>query len=88
MMDSSVVTLAVNVDDIIPVFNDINMLKGEKGSLCEEFEMVDQGEIHIFLGMSIKRNHNVRTLSIRQKSTLLVCSINLEWKDVNLCPLH
>ena len=37
----SFVTLAVYVDDIIPVSNDINTLKGEKGSLCQEFEIVD-----------------------------------------------
>ena len=33
--------IAVYVDDIIPVSNDINTLKGEKGSLCQEFEIVD-----------------------------------------------
>ena len=37
----SFVTFAVYVNDIIPVSNDINSLKGEKGSLCQEFEIVD-----------------------------------------------
>ena len=48
----SFVILAVYVDDIIPVSNDVDMLNAEKESLCREFEMVDQGEIHFVLGMS------------------------------------
>ena len=47
MTDSS-----VYVDDIIPVSNDVKMLKPEKESFCREFEMVDLGEIHFVLGMS------------------------------------
>ena len=38
----SFVILAVYVDDIIPVSNDIEMLKAEKEFLCKEFKMVDQ----------------------------------------------
>ena len=66
----SFVILAVYVDDIIPVSNDVNMRKVERESLCKEFEMVDQGEIHFILGMSIKRNRIVRTLSINQEKYL------------------
>lgn len=39
----SFVILAVYVDDIIPVSNDVDMLNAEKESLFREFEMVDQG---------------------------------------------
>ena len=45
----SFVLLAIYVDDIIPVSNDVEMLNKEKDSLCKEFEMVDLGEIHLFL---------------------------------------
>ncbi len=62
----SFVILAVYVDDIIPVSNDVDMLKAEKESLCREFEMVDQGEIHFVLGMSIKRDRTNKVLFINQ----------------------
>ena len=62
--------LAIYVDDIIPVSNDVNMLKVEKESLRQEFEMTDQGEIHFILGMSIKRDRTTRTLSISQEKYL------------------
>jgi hypothetical protein len=62
----SFVILAVYVDDIIPVSNDVDMLKAEKESLCREFEMVDEGEIHFVLGMSIKRDRTNKVLFINQ----------------------
>ena len=62
----SFVILGVYVDDIIPVSNDTALLKAEKAALCERFEMVDQGEIHYLLGMSIKRDRESRTLTISQ----------------------
>lgn len=61
---------AVYVNGIIPVSNDVNMLKAEMRSLCKEFEMLDHGEIHFILGMSIKRKRAVRTLSISQEKNL------------------
>ena len=62
----SFVILAVYVDDIIPVSNDVKMLKAEKESLCREFEKVDLGEINFILGMSSKRDRATRTLTISQ----------------------
>ena len=62
----SFVILAVYVDDIIPVSNDVEMLKAEKESPCKEFEMVDLREIHFILGMSNKRDRATRTLTISQ----------------------
>ena len=62
----SFVILGVCVDDIIPVSNNPVLLKAEKAALCERFEMIDQGEIHYILGMSIKRDRECRTLTISQ----------------------
>ena len=62
----SFVILGVCVDDIIPVSNNPVLLKAEKAALCERFEMIDQGEIHYLLGMSIKRDRECRTLTISQ----------------------
>ena len=62
----SFVILGVYVDDIIPFSNNPALLKAEKAALCERFEMIDQGEIHHLLGMSIKRDRENRTLMISQ----------------------
>ena len=62
----SFVILGAYVDDIIPVSNTPVLLKAEKAALCERFEMIDQGEIHYLLGMSIKRDRECRTLTISQ----------------------
>ena len=66
----SFVILAVYVDDIIPVSNDVDMLNAEKESLFREFEMVDQGEINFVLGMSIKRDRATNALFINQENYL------------------
>ena len=66
----SYVVLGVYVDDLVPVSNDPAMLKEEKAALCNKFEMVDQGEIHYLLGMSIKRDRKLRTLTISQPTYL------------------
>ena len=58
--------LGVYVDDIIPVSNNLAMLKAEKAALGERFEMNDKGEIHYLLGMSIKRDRESKTLTISQ----------------------
>ena len=60
----SYVILGVYVDDIVPVSNDPVMLRAEKATLCEKIEMVDQGEIHYLLGMSIKRDKKLKTLTM------------------------
>ena len=62
--------MAVYVNDIIPISNDINMLNAEKNLLCKHFEMTDQGEIHFILGMTIKRDRETKTLFISQQKYL------------------
>ena len=62
--------LAIYVDDIIPVSNDFEMLNKEKDPLCKEFEMVDLGEIHFVLGMSVKRDRANKVLFINQEKCL------------------
>lgn len=60
--------MAVYVDDIITISNDINMLNAEKNMLCEHFEMTDQGEVYYVLGMTIKRDREAKTMYISQKN--------------------
>ena len=62
----SFVILGVYIDDIIPVSNNPALLKAEKAALRERLEMIDQGEIHYLLGMSIVRDRASRTVMISQ----------------------
>ena len=64
----SSVTLAVYVNDMLPVSNDTDFLNAEKKSLCDHFEMTDQGEVHYILGMSIKRDRQKCTMYISQQN--------------------
>ena len=66
----SFVILAVYVDDLIPISNDVDMPAAEKACLCNKFDMVDQGEAHSILGMLINRNRATKTLFISQPNYL------------------
>ena len=60
----SCVILGVHVNDITPVLKNPMLLKAEKATLCERFEMTDLDEIHFPLGMSVKQNRESRTLTM------------------------
>ena len=60
------VILALYVDDILLLSNNTHMMKREKDSLSERFQIIDQGEAHFLLGMMIKRNRKQKILSISQ----------------------
>ena len=64
--EANLCILAIYVDDILCMSNDIKFLTAEKSLLCSEFEIVDYGEVNYILGMSIKRDRENRTLSIGQ----------------------
>jgi hypothetical protein len=46
--------------------NNTEMLKKEKEVLPRRFKVDDMGEVSYVLGMSVKRNHEARTLTINQ----------------------
>ena len=62
----SFVILGVYVDDIIPISNNTEMLLSEKQNICNQYEMVDNGEISYCLGLSIKRDRVNKVLTISQ----------------------
>jgi len=62
--------IAVYVDDTILASNDFDYLKEEKLKLSKHFDMDDRGEIHYLLGMCIKRNMNLKVLTIDQTAYL------------------
>ena len=77
----SFVILGVYVDDIIPVSNNLAMLKAEKAALGERFEMNDKGEIHYLLGMSIKRDRESKTLTISQSHYIEKVLKKHDWNE-------
>ena len=56
------VIIALYVDDILIVSNSNAMINAEKKLLSQKFDMVDQGELHYILGMSIHKNRAAKTL--------------------------
>ena len=64
------VILAVYVDDVVPISDNIDVLEEEKAKLKERFVMVDNGDIDYMLGLQIKRDRNERKLSISQPNYL------------------
>ena len=65
----SFVILAVYVDDMIPVPNDINFLNAEKASSCKRFEIIDQGKHTSFQACQSERTERIK-LSIVQPSCI------------------
>ena len=65
------IILLLYVDDIVPVGNDISLMAAEKAALCEEYDMVDNGEISSVLGLKITRDRKNRVFTISQPSYLL-----------------
>ena len=66
----SFIILAVYVDDLIHVSNDLIMLNNEKLKLKQKFEMVNNGDISYLLGLVIKRDRPNKMLSISQPKYL------------------
>ena len=60
------VIIALYVDDILFFSNNTEMLKREKCAIAQRFEVQDLGELSYVLGMCIKRNRRLRTMSITQ----------------------
>ena len=64
------VIIAIYVDDMIFLSNNVEMLKKKKAAIAKRFKVEDLGEIHHVLGMTVTRNRRLRTLSISQKTYL------------------
>ena len=64
--ENIIILIALFVDDTVICCNDVAVLTREKQKLSQRYEMQDQGEIHYFLGMSVKRNRAIRSLTIDQ----------------------
>ena len=66
----TVFLIALYVDDLLLATNDKSLLEAEKAALRQSFAMVDQGEAHYILGMTIERDRTAKTLKLGQKNYL------------------
>lgn len=64
------VIIALYVDDILLFSNNDALLNQEKQTLSEKFAIVDQGDIHYILGMSVKRGRANIIISVIQPKHL------------------
>ena len=60
--------LLIHVDDFTMTAATLTIIKDLKDGLRKHVEIHDQGEIHWMLGLEIKRNHELRTISLCQRS--------------------
>lgn len=60
--------VVIYVDDVILLVSGMAMMRKLKGSLEEEYDMSDLGELHFFLGVHIERRRAARTISMHQRS--------------------
>jgi len=68
---SVMLVLVLYVDDILLACEDVKLIAAEeKKVLAKGFDMVDQGEAHFILGMSIKRDMTKKVLTIDQKRNI------------------
>ncbi|KMQ85293.1 retrovirus-related pol polyprotein from transposon tnt 1-94, partial [Lasius niger] len=66
--DKSLTIVAVYVDDLLLLSNNRQMKDETKKRLHQEFKMRDLGEVYSLLGMRIKRDCNLGTISINQQT--------------------
>ena len=64
----SLLIVIIYVDDLIILASDMDMMKGLKFKLEEEYDMSDLGELHFFLGVHIERDRAARTITMHQRS--------------------
>ena len=64
------VLLSLHLDDILLFSNEVAMLNEEKISLGRRFDVEDLGEVNYVLGMLVKRDRKLRTLTISQPKYL------------------
>ena len=66
----SVIYLAIYVDDLLILSNDIQLLEQEKAAFSKKFVMHDLGEARFILGMKITRDRQSRKLWLTQENYL------------------
>src|SRR5215469_10330765 len=66
-MENSLIIIVIYVDDLLLLTNTKKIMTEIKDILSKEFEMTNCGEIHYFLGIQVKRNRTLWTISLSQE---------------------
>jgi len=64
--DQELCIIALYVDDLMVLSNDVNLLNQKKDELKSTFKMKDLGPIHWFLGLEITRDRSRHLISVSQ----------------------
>ena len=64
--DGTIIIVAIYVDDLLILANDVTALNNLKLELGKRFDMKDLGEVHFCLGIQVTRNRQERTIRISQ----------------------
>ena len=78
------VIIGVYVDDIVPISNDITMLKEEKEAISKRFKMEDKGNVHFLQGMLSDVTEKLRLSRLASTTTSRRFWINSGCRIVNL----
>src|SRR5258708_3509154 len=70
-LDQELCIIALYVDDLMVLSNDVNLLNQKKDELKSTFKMKDLGPIHWFLGLEITRDRSRRLISVSQTRYVL-----------------
>ena len=70
LANSIIIFISLYVDDLLVASNDKVILDLDKKALKKTFETEDHEEIHLCLGMSIKRDRNNKRLFVNQEAYL------------------
>jgi len=62
------IVVVVHVDDLTIVTSTVELMSRVKEELKKEFKISDLGEIHWILGFDVKRNREMKTISLSQKA--------------------
>lgn len=63
-----VIVIVAHVDDLTLVTSSVALMREIKAGLRTQFEITDLGAIHWILGIRVRRDRNLRTLSLSQTS--------------------
>jgi hypothetical protein len=84
---STVVFLALYVDDILLIRNDIPMMEVVKSSLRKSFSMNDLGEVTYILGIKIYRDRSKRLIGLSQDAYIDKILNRFNMQDSKKCSL-
>jgi len=85
--DTSIVLVAVYVDDIVVTGNDAAAITSLKTFLDDKFKIKDLGELNFFLGMEIIKVSNGLVVTQRKLATKLIKEFDCDNLSVTSCPL-